>query len=213
MDGTAVTVVWADRPTHPAGLEGGRVAGLLSVLAPRDQGGLLTGAAASYDQIATAVATQVNDLHSAAVTPTGTAGGDFFTFTAGQPAALGLTVRLTHGSQIAAGGSVQDGPYDGTVAARIAALGANADGPDSQWRAVVADIGVRTASAVSRATVAGHAKTSAEQQQLANAGVDIDEETVNMLAFQRAYEGAARVLTAIDEMLDTLINRTGVVGR
>jgi flagellar hook-associated protein 1 FlgK len=34
-----------------------------------------------------------------------------------------------------------------------------------------------------------------------------------MLAYQRAYEGAARVLTAIDEMLDTLINRTGVVGR
>jgi flagellar hook-associated protein 1 FlgK len=34
-----------------------------------------------------------------------------------------------------------------------------------------------------------------------------------MLAFQRAYEGAARVLTAVDEMLDTLINRTGVVGR
>ncbi len=34
-----------------------------------------------------------------------------------------------------------------------------------------------------------------------------------MLAYQRAYEGAARVLTALDEMLDTLINRTGVVGR
>ena len=34
-----------------------------------------------------------------------------------------------------------------------------------------------------------------------------------MLAYQRAYEGAARVLTTIDEMLDTLINRTGVVGR
>ena len=34
-----------------------------------------------------------------------------------------------------------------------------------------------------------------------------------MLAYQRAYEGAARVLTAIDEMLDVLINRTGVVGR
>jgi flagellar hook-associated protein 1 FlgK len=34
-----------------------------------------------------------------------------------------------------------------------------------------------------------------------------------MLAYQRAYQGAARVMTAIDEMLDTLINRTGVVGR
>jgi flagellar hook-associated protein 1 FlgK len=33
------------------------------------------------------------------------------------------------------------------------------------------------------------------------------------MASQRAYEGAARVVTAIDQLLDTLINRTGVVGR
>jgi flagellar hook-associated protein 1 FlgK len=35
----------------------------------------------------------------------------------------------------------------------------------------------------------------------------------NMLAFQRGYEGAARFMTAVDQMLDTLINRTGLVGR
>ena len=44
-------------------------------------------------------------------------------------------------------------------------------------------------------------------------GVDIDEELTNMVMFQRAYEGAARMLTAVDQALDTLINRTGLVGR
>jgi flagellar hook-associated protein 1 FlgK len=34
-----------------------------------------------------------------------------------------------------------------------------------------------------------------------------------MLSFQHAYSAAARMVTAIDEALDTLINRTGVVGR
>jgi flagellar hook-associated protein 1 FlgK len=34
-----------------------------------------------------------------------------------------------------------------------------------------------------------------------------------MLRFQRAYEASARVLTSMDQMLDTLINRVGVVGR
>ncbi len=34
-----------------------------------------------------------------------------------------------------------------------------------------------------------------------------------MLTYQRAYEGAARLLTALDQNLDTLINRTGVAGR
>ena len=210
--GQAVTVVWADRPDQPAGLEGGRVAGLLSVLAPPDRGGLLTEAAAGYDALATQVAVQVNALHRGAVTPGGAPGGDFFTVTAGQPPALGLTVALTSGAQIGAG-TAGAGAYDGSVATRIAALGASADGPDARWRSAVADLGVRTAGAVSRATVAGTALAAAEQQQLAGASVDLDEETVSMLAFQRAYEGAARVLTAIDEMLDTLINRTGIVGR
>jgi flagellar hook-associated protein 1 FlgK len=41
------------------------------------------------------------------------------------------------------------------------------------------------------------------------AGVNLDEEMANMLAYQRAYEGAARVLSAIDSVLDTLINRMG----
>ncbi len=34
-----------------------------------------------------------------------------------------------------------------------------------------------------------------------------------MLTFQRAYQGASRVLTTLDENLDTLINHTGVAGR
>jgi flagellar hook-associated protein 1 FlgK len=81
------------------------------------------------------------------------------------------------------------------------------------WSAFVVDLGVKSASATSRATVAEAARATASAAQLAQTSVDTDEETVNMLAFQRAYEGAARVLTAVDEMLDTLINRTGVVGR
>lgn len=42
-------------------------------------------------------------------------------------------------------------------------------------------------------------------------GVDLDEEMVNMISAQRAYESASRVMTTVDSMLDTLINRTGLV--
>jgi flagellar hook-associated protein 1 FlgK len=41
-------------------------------------------------------------------------------------------------------------------------------------------------------------------------GVNLDEEMVNLNASQHAYNAAARVITTIDDMLDTLINRTGV---
>ncbi|HHV61999.1 MAG TPA: flagellar hook-associated protein FlgK [Firmicutes bacterium] len=44
-------------------------------------------------------------------------------------------------------------------------------------------------------------------------GVSVDEELANMMKYQHAYDAAARMVTTIDEMLDTIINRTGIVGR
>lgn len=215
VDGGAVQVVWA-RNGNPAGLDGGKVAGLLTVLAPPAGGGVLTGAATSLNAMATTIATQVNAIHSTAYTvdgyAAGTTAGDFFTLGAGQPAALGLSVAITDPDDVAvaAGGK---GALDGSLGSAMAALATATDGPDAQWSAFVVDLGVKSASAASRATVAETARATAASAQLAQTSVDTDEESVNMLAYQRAYEGAARVLTTIDEMLDTLINRTGVVGR
>lgn len=45
------------------------------------------------------------------------------------------------------------------------------------------------------------------------AGVNTDEEMTNMIKFQKVYNAAARVLTTMDDMLDKLINTTGMVGR
>ncbi|BBB91691.1 MAG TPA: flagellar hook-associated protein FlgK [Methylomusa anaerophila] len=44
-------------------------------------------------------------------------------------------------------------------------------------------------------------------------GVNMDEELSNMIRFQKGYSSIARVLTALDESYDKLINGTGVVGR
>ncbi|GAA3795275.1 flagellar hook-associated protein FlgK [Cellulomonas soli] len=213
--GTSVSVVWADRPTVPVGLSGGTVAGQLSVLAPPDAtgtGGILTEAAARYDTLATTIANQVNALHTTGQTIAGAAGTAFFTFAAGQPAALGLTLAVTDKADIAVA-TPTGGALDGSIGKAIGALGSSTSGPDAVWSASVVELGSRAASATARYTVAEAARTNASTQQLSQASVDTDEETVNMLAYQRAYEGAARVMTAIDEMLDTLINRTGVVGR
>jgi flagellar hook-associated protein 1 FlgK len=43
-------------------------------------------------------------------------------------------------------------------------------------------------------------------------GVVQDEELTDMMRFQKAYNSASRILTAMDEMLDRLINGTGRVG-
>lgn len=44
-------------------------------------------------------------------------------------------------------------------------------------------------------------------------GVSIDEEGTNLMMYQKAYNAMARMMTAMDEALDTLINKTGIVGR
>ncbi len=68
--------------------------------------------------------------------------------------------------------------------------------------------------------VASVQRLAANQQVLTNqvdgsreqlSGVNLDEEMVSMLSAQRAYEAAARVMTTVDSVLDTLINRTGLV--
>ncbi|HIW32409.1 MAG TPA: hypothetical protein IAA29_06460, partial [Candidatus Paenibacillus intestinavium] len=41
----------------------------------------------------------------------------------------------------------------------------------------------------------------------------MDEELTDMLRFQHAYNAAARNMTAVDEMLDRVINGMGLVGR
>ena len=53
---------------------------------------------------------------------------------------------------------------------------------------------------------------AAENQRLAVSGVSLDEEMTNLIKYQHAYNGAARVITAMDDALDVLINRTGRVG-
>lgn len=211
--GDQAHLVWAETGTA-VGLQGGRLAGTLEALAPADadgQGGILAGAAVQWNRIAEALRDTVNAVHAGAVRTDGTEGGDFFRTADGMPAALGLSV-LVSAEEVAAA-APGAGPYDGSMADAIARLADATDGPDALWRDFVVDLGVRTRSAQQRATVTEASRATAESLQLAQASVDLDEETITMLAYQRAYEGAARVLTVIDEMLDVLINRTGIVGR
>lgn len=44
-------------------------------------------------------------------------------------------------------------------------------------------------------------------------GVDLNDEAVNMMQLQKSYSASCRLLTTIDELLDKLINGTGVAGR
>jgi flagellar hook-associated protein 1 len=54
---------------------------------------------------------------------------------------------------------------------------------------------------------------SVDNNRQSVSSVSLDEEMTNMIKFQHAYNAAARTITAIDEMLDKIINGMGIVGR
>ncbi|WP_243230528.1 flagellar hook-associated protein FlgK [Microbacterium sp. CIAB417] len=209
--GGRLTVTWADSGAS-ASIAAGELGGTLSVLAPADEDGTLAQLAAAYNAVAESLVNTLNAQHRAGVTSGGAAGGDFFTLSATGPAALGIGVAVTSASDLALG-APGAGARDSTNADAISQIGERDGSPDALWVDHITRLGVGVAADAQRARLAEASAVSAVTAQQSVAAVDGDEETINLLTYQTAYQAAARVMTAVDEALDVLINRTGVVGR
>ncbi|WP_427133810.1 flagellar hook-associated protein FlgK [Pseudarthrobacter sp. S9] len=212
--GTPVQLEWTDRPGAAVGLDGGEIAGALSVLAPASggTGGAIAEAAESYNQFAGKLRDAVNAVHFGAQTSTGAVAGNFFNSAPTGPAALSLTVVPQDVGAIALG-VAGAGKLDSSVADKISQLGTGPNSPDSVWASIVTGIGVQSRGAQQHESLTAAAETSALTARASSASVSLDEENVSLLTNQHAYQAAARVMTAVDEALDVLINRTGLVGR
>lgn len=81
------------------------------------------------------------------------------------------------------------------------------------FNAIISQIGVRAQEAIrmteNQVVLENHLINLKESIS----GVSLDEEMANMIRFQHAYSAAARMMTAVDEMLNIIINRLGIVGR
>lgn len=113
---------------------------------------------------------------------------------------------------LAAGRMTGTTPNDNGTAMAITALqdlALNALGGStirSAWSDAVQEVGIRTNAAAQRADATRLVRESLESQHLAVSGVSIDEESINLITFQRQYEGAARFISVVDEMTQTLIS-------
>jgi flagellar hook-associated protein 1 FlgK len=68
--------------------------------------------------------------------------------------------------------------------------------------------GVTQGSSVAQAAADGFRtfESTLQGQQLAVSGVNLDEEAVAMMSYQRAYQASARLIQTINQLLDTLVN-------
>lgn len=84
---------------------------------------------------------------------------------------------------------------------------------DDYYRSTIGVLGVDAQQAVRMKENQELLVSQLENNRQAVSGVSLDEEMINMIKFQHAYSAASRLITALDEMLEIIINRMGVVGR
>jgi flagellar hook-associated protein FlgK len=147
-------------------------------------------------------------LGNTAIGLDGIGGRQFFTGTSA--GTLAVSADVAGNANAIAAGTAANGALDNSVALAAANLGQSTTGADAQYRAYIVGMGVDTQSTQQRADIQTQTTNSIDDQRDAVSSVDTDQEMVNLVQFQHAYEASARVMTAIDSMLNTLINNTGV---
>ncbi len=110
-------------------------------------------------------------------------------------------------------GRIVDGkPSDSGAALSIALLQDEANAAlnglsiRDAWLESMQSLAVRTDAAITRASATTLVRESLDAQRAAISGVSIDEEAINLLTFQRQYQGAARYISVVDELTQTLLS-------
>lgn len=198
--GDPVGLRWTDN-NSAASVQSGSLAASLEAL-----NSTLPGVAASLDDVASTLATTVNDQHVLGFDLEGSPGGAFFVGTT----ASDIAVVITNPDLIAAAGSQPTPPatrtLDASNADAMADLATAAGGPDTRYRQFVVDLGVAAQSSYRRAEIQQSITDDVDASRTAQSGVNLDEEMTNLIQYQRAYEAAAKVMTTIDQTLEALIN-------
>jgi flagellar hook-associated protein 1 FlgK len=207
-DSTLIDVYWEDgqQLIPPSG----KLKGTLEV---RDQA--LADQLTGLNTFANGIIAQVNAIHRTGFGLNNATGMDFFE---GSNASDIAVNRLLDGASIAASsGANQAGNSD--IALQIGGLKtakgmkAGTATLNEFYNSQISDLAVITKRAAEN--VYQHAlvtKALGDQRESA-VGVSLDEEAAEMAKAQKAYQAAARVMTAYDDLLDLVINRMGLVGR
>ncbi len=171
------------------------------------------GLVEDLNAFATQFVDDVNAIHSAGYGQDGVTGRPLFSMTGGLASSVTLDVDMVDHPERLAAASTATGTFDGSVAAQLALLGSSETGPAKAYDAFIVKLGSDTNRLGFAAEIAQDAANHAQSSLDSSVGVNLDEELTDLMSAQRAYEASARMVTAIDQMLQTLISSMGLVGR
>ena len=197
------TYIRAESTDVPLAIQGGSIQGTIQA---RDVA--LEDVRASINNIANILIAQVNFAHTAGFSLTGSTGAQFFTGT--DAATIGVNSALVNDPSLIQASGVNGATGDNQVALQLAQL--------SQIEFIYG----QTLTQAYGQTVATFGQAlSTVNNDLANqdtvdkmllsqrdsiGGVSLDEEMTDLTRFQKAFQASARLITTVDEMLDTLVN-------
>jgi flagellar hook-associated protein 1 FlgK len=184
-------------------LQGGELGGNLQV---RDT--VIPGLLSQLDNLASQFSTSVNAAQAMGYDLNGNAGQPLFSDTSGPGAASNLTVAITDPNLIAASSDGTQGS-NGNVANLLAvqnqALPGGED-PLDTYSSLVSQTGNLTDQAQAEVTASTASLNNLNNQLGSISGVNLDEETTNLMNYQRAYEAAARVVTTVDALTQSVLD-------
>ncbi len=176
------------------------------------QGGQLGGAIQVRDQIVPGYLTQLNTLatqfgnafntaQAQGFDSNGNPGQNFFTVPA-TGAAAGISVAITNPALVAIssdGSAGSNGNVANLSATLTTALPAGQTAAQA-YASLVFNVGNDTSNASTESSAIGQNLLALTNQQSTVSGVNIDEETTNLIRYQTAYEAAARIISTVQQL-------------
>jgi flagellar hook-associated protein 1 len=195
-------------------IQSGKLGGLLKAR------GDMSGYLSSLDDLAAAVISRVNQQHALGSDLNGAPGGDFFVpFVQAAPgsnrgAARSLAVAITNTDEIAAA-SAGGGPGSNSNAQSLAAIqnellmSGNTATVSQSYSNLIFKIGLDAKNCVDGLQTQDHLVTQLQNQRDSAAGVSLDEEAINLMRYQKAYEASARMISVVNTLTDELVRILG----
>ena len=206
-DTSVVDAYWNDgqKLTPPSG----ELKGTLDV---RDR--VLVDQLTGLNTMSAGLIAQVNTIHSGGYGLNNATGLNFFNGTD----ASSITVNSILDANSIATSSAANQAGNNNIALQITALKtvkgmkAGTATLNDFYNTQITELAVTTKRASDNSYQHGLIVNALGNQRESVVGVSLDEEAANMAKAQKAYQAAARVLTAYDDLLDLVINRMGRVG-
>lgn len=153
----------------------------------------------ALDILATQIANDLNSAHAAGIDANGNTGGALFALGAGGAATI-VANALSPDRVAAADASSANGNLLALSGLR------GSGGVEAGWAALVAGQSQSVSTARAEDAAASSRRDGAFAARADISGIDLDNEAADLLRFQQAYEGSARVIQVAKDTLQSILN-------